>query len=213
MKTLRIPYIDKLEKMSFEDLDLSMEINAAKGYVSELNWKDYPYAPTVAFRIARSQTHLAIMFNVRGLDLRAAALDDNGPVWEDSCCEFFVSDPADGTYYNFETNCIGTLLASKRRSRNDADMFTSKELDRVLRYSSLEKKSYDSKDKIFCWSIAICIPFDLIGIDSGNLPESIRANFYKCGDMTAHPHFLSWNRIDVPSPDFHRPEFFGELLF
>jgi hypothetical protein len=51
----------------------------------------------------------------------------------------------------------------------------------------------------------------LIGLDAGNLPETIRANFYKCGDLTAHPHFLSWNPIDLPKPDFHRPEFFGTL--
>ena len=43
-------------------------------------------------------------------------------------------------------------------------------------------------------------------------PESIRANFYKCGDKTAHPHYLSWSPIDTPKPDFHRPEFFGELI-
>ena len=36
--------------------------------------------------------------------------------------------------------------------------------------------------------------------------------FYKCGDKTAHPHFLSWNPVGTPAPDFHRPDFFGELI-
>ena len=45
-----------------------------------------------------------------------------------------------------------------------------------------------------------------------NLPKAVRGNFYKCGDKTAHPHFVSWNPVGTPSPDFHRPEFFGELL-
>ncbi|WP_449033796.1 carbohydrate-binding family 9-like protein, partial [Prevotella sp.] len=26
-------------------------------------------------------------------------------------------------------------------------------------------------------------------------------------------HFLSWNPIDLPAPDFHRPDFFGEIRF
>ena len=39
------------------------------------------------------------------------------------------------------------------------------------------------------------------------------ANFYKCGDKLQTPHFLSWNRIDLPSPNFHRPDFFGTLEF
>ena len=55
------------------------------------------------------------------------------------------------------------------------------------------------------------IPFRLIGIDAGHLPARIRANFYKCGDKTAHPHFLSWSPVSTEKPDFHRPEFFGEL--
>jgi hypothetical protein len=50
-------------------------------------------------------------------------------------------------------------------------------------------------------------------IPPGNLPETIRANFYKCGDSTAVPHYLSWSHIATETPDFHRPEFFGELYF
>ena len=30
-------------------------------------------------------------------------------------------------------------------------------------------------------------------------------------DETDYPRFISWNPIDVPSPDFHRPEYFGEI--
>ena len=56
------------------------------------------------------------------------------------------------------------------------------------------------------------IPFDLIGIDKNHIPVSVRANFYKCGDKTAHPHFLSWNPVVSSKPDFHRPECFGELI-
>ena len=41
----------------------------------------------------------------------------------------------------------------------------------------------------------------------------MKANFYKCGDKLQTPHFLSWNRIDLPSPNFHRPDFFGTLEF
>jgi hypothetical protein len=40
-----------------------------------------------------------------------------------------------------------------------------------------------------------------------------RGNFYKCGDKLTKPHFLSWNAIDTPSPDFHVPQAFGTLIF
>ena len=38
-------------------------------------------------------------------------------------------------------------------------------------------------------------------------------NLYKCGDNLSHPHFLSWQPIDTPQPDFHRPEFFAAGKF
>ena len=40
-----------------------------------------------------------------------------------------------------------------------------------------------------------------------------RANVYKCADKSSHPHWLTWNRVDRVKPDFHRPEFFGTLVF
>ena len=60
--------------------------------------------------------------------------------------------------------------------------------------------------------MTVLIPFELVGVDPENLPEKLRATFYKCGDKTAHPHFLSWNPVGTPAPDFHRPDFFGELI-
>ncbi|MDR1556412.1 MAG: hypothetical protein LBS88_05185, partial [Tannerellaceae bacterium] len=35
----------------------------------------------------------------------------------------------------------------------------------------------------------------------------------KCADDTDTPHYLSWNPIAVSAPDFHRPDFFGEIYF
>ncbi|MBP5277596.1 MAG: hypothetical protein J6Z18_03800, partial [Prevotella sp.] len=42
---------------------------------------------------------------------------------------------------------------------------------------------------------------------------SFRANFYKCGDLLPKPHFLSWNAVEIPQPDFHRPDQFGKVTF
>ena len=109
-KQLIVPFVEGLEKMSYSELDLAMETKASKGVINEINWpKDYPYCPDCVFSVARSKTHIAVLYHVRGLDLRATDLEDNGNTWEDSCCEFFVTDPNDGTYYNFELTCIGTL--------------------------------------------------------------------------------------------------------
>lgn len=199
--------------MTLQELDLAMEKSAAKFAVCENNWpKETPYTPDCNGSIARTASHLAVMFHVRGLDLRATQIEDNGRSWEDSCCEFFVTDPYDGTYYNFELTCIGSLLSSKRKSRLDSVLREKEDVARVIRHSSLAHEETEISDRIFSWTVAMLIPYDLIGIDRDNVPVSVRGNFYKCGDLTAHPHFLSWNPIGTPKPDFHRPEYFGELI-
>lgn len=213
VKRIRVPFIEGLENMTLQELDLAMEKGAAKFAVCENNWpKEAPYTPDCNGSIARTASHLAVMFHVRGLDLRATQIEDNGRSWEDSCCEFFVTDPYDGTYYNFELTCIGSLLSSKRKSRLDSVLREKEDVARVIRHSSLAHEETEISDRIFSWTVAMLIPYDLIGIDRDNVPVSVRGNFYKCGDLTAHPHFLSWNPIGTPKPDFHRPEYFGELI-
>ena len=41
----------------------------------------------------------------------------------------------------------------------------------------------------------------------------LKANVYKCGDKTVHPHYLAWNPVASAVPDYHRPECFGEMVF
>ena len=63
-------------------------------------------------------------------------------------------------------------------------------------------------------TVAAIIAFYLFyneGLNFSNLISN--ANFYKCGDDTTKPHFLSWNPVKAPKPDFHRPEQFGVLNF
>lgn len=213
VKRIKVPFISGLESMDPAGIDLAMETYGSKFWVCENNWaKDFPYAPDCVGTIAMSESYLAVTFRVRGLDLRATALEDNGRSWEDSCVEFFVSDPYDGSYYNFELTAIGSLLADKKKTRADSERFSEAKLSRIIRYTTLERKAYDESDSVFSWSVVMMIPFDLIGFEKGKVPVSIRGNFYKCGDKTAHPHYLSWNPIKTPRPDFHRPEFFGELI-
>ena len=100
--------------------------------------------------------------------------------------------------------CYGPVREGRTRRPKE-------QMKKILRFAHLEGGPLD-KEGVQTWRVGVVIPFELIGVDPGNLPHSIRANFYKCGDKTAHPHYLSWSPIDTPKPDFHRPEFFGELL-
>ncbi len=112
---------------------------------------------------------------------------------------------------NFEFNCIGICDAACRQSREQKQSLTPEEYASIRRYSSVKEKPFAEREGLYSWELVVCIPFSLLSIDPANLPEKIKGNFYKCADDTEYPHFLSWNPIDLATPDFHCPRFFGEI--
>ncbi|MGM9740358.1 MAG: carbohydrate-binding family 9-like protein, partial [Candidatus Cryptobacteroides sp.] len=110
--TLRIPRVEGLGGCKdINEFHAALEAGV-KGSLDCVNWPEWPEKPSCKFSSGWCREGIGILFDVEGRDLRAQAIEDNGKVWEDSCCEFFIADPEDGTYYNFELNCIGTLLAA-----------------------------------------------------------------------------------------------------
>ena len=206
---LTLPLINLNE----QDLDSALELKGARFDVQQVNWPAvFPYAPFCSGRIARTKDAMVVDFRVSGLDLRAQNTEDNGRQWEDSCVEIFIQDPSKADYYNFEVNPLGKVLACTGPDRNHRVPRPSVEMQQILRFGQRENGPLDQSG-VQSWRVGLVIPFQLIGVDPEHLPASIRANFYKCGDLTAHPHFLSWAPIHTEQPDFHRPKFFGELLF
>lgn len=208
MNTINVPFVN----LDNQTLDTALELGGARFDVACVNWPEtFPYAPLCSGRVARTKDALVVDFRVSGLDLRAQNMEDNGRQWEDSCVEVFIKDPEKADYYNFEINALGKVLACYGPVREGRTRRPQEQMKKILRFAHLEGGPLD-KEGVQTWRVGVVIPFELIGVDPGNLPHSIRANFYKCGDKTAHPHYLSWSPIDTPKPDFHRPEFFGELL-
>ena len=184
---------------------------AQRESIDVINWEEYSYKPIVAFDIARSKVNLYIRYFVKGNSLKALYETDGSPVYQDSCVEFFMKRVNDPNYYNFEFNCIGTCDASYRESRDSKKSLTPEEYASIRRFSSLPHVAFTEKLGVYSWELVVAIPFRLMGLDPDNLPEKIMGNFYKCADDTEFPHFVSWSPIDLPEPNFHCPEFFGEI--
>lgn len=199
-----------MEEYSDEKLYSSMLVLEANP-IDTVNWNEFPYMPEVSFKIAHSDKAVAVMFEVSEDNVKAVTTESNGPVWEDSCVEFFIKHPVKPGYMNIEINCIGTALAAYRTSRNDASHFPEEKIASIRRVCSLPHEPVDIHEKGKKWWLIEVVPFELLGIEGK--PESLRANFYKCGDKCETMHFLSWNPIGIPQPDFHRPDFFGEIRF
>lgn len=180
------------------------------------NWSDeYPYAPQTGFRIAHHSTDILLDYRVGERHVRAMAAHDGGRVWEDSCCEFFCSPADDGHYYNIECNCAGTLLVGVGDGRQGREAAPAEVLGHIARWSSLGPAPFDTCEAPAFWRLSLIVPIGTffrhnIGELSG---RRFRANFYKCGDLLPAPHFMSWSPVGTPHPDFHRPEFFGQLHF
>src|ERR1035437_10139655 len=215
MKSIIIRYIEALNDI---DIELARDILDDFGVLDTieiLNWvKEYPYRPITQFNIARSKDSIFIKFSVRGSMLRAIYSNDMDPVHEDSCVEFFCMPVGSDKYTNFEVNCIGTCSASKRKNRtNEVVPFTNDELNSIIRFPSIGRRAFNEMEGMFEWELTVKIPFVLMGIDPNNLPEKMMGNFYKCADGTDSPHYVSWSPIKTEKPNFHCPEFFGELIF
>uniref|UniRef100_A0AB33J0L1 Carbohydrate-binding family 9-like protein n=1 Tax=Prevotella sp. GTC17254 TaxID=3236794 RepID=A0AB33J0L1_9BACT len=213
---------DKLfiEKLSGTDIPVTsipklFEENGIKyERLTHSNWfEQFPYEPKVEFAIAHSSQYIFIHYKVKEESIRAQALTDNGHVWEDSCCEFFIS-PDGQTYYNFECNCIGTLLIGFGPGREARTLASEDITSTVERWSSLEHNAIDNTEiGVYTWELALKIPttalfkHDIKSFDG----LTMQGNVYKCGDKLPHPHFVSLFPIALPKPDFHCPAFFKEI--
>lgn len=213
MRTLSIPYIPRLdERPTWETVEPILDQYAAKAPIATVNWPEYPERPEVEALIARSSHSLFLKFDVTEQSVRGTYTDDGSPVYQDSCVEFFVRHPDDRRYLNFEFNCLGTCDAARRESRELAEPLAPAEYQRIRRHASLGRTPVAIDDKATSWRLLIEIPFELMDLNPKALPSALRVNFYKCGDLTKRPHFLSWNPIELPTPNFHCPEYFGEAL-
>jgi len=197
--------------------DLSVELdNLGDGNkINIINWNSYSYKPEVRFNIAYSKKELFIKYYIRENYIRAEKQNSNEMVCEDSCVEVFLSPPGEEYYLNFEFNCIGTCYLGKGFSREDSKTLDPDIIKRIRRTSSLGTEPFMNKKGEFNWNITIAIPIDIFIRDGETDLKncSIKANFYKCGDKLNKPHYLSWSEINTQDPDFHRPEFFGQLKF
>ena len=210
MKKLKVPYLETLDVLDLSSVGFLME-KAQRESIDVINWEEYSYKPTVAFDIARSKVNLYIRYFVKGNSLKALYETDGSPVYQDSCVEFFMKRVNDPNYYNFEFNCIGTCDAARRTSRDIKTSLSQEEYKSIIRLPSVRRRAFEEIKGIHTWNLIVVIPLKLMGLDPSNLPEKILGNFYKCADETMNPHFVSWSPIDLPEPNFHCPEFFGEI--
>jgi hypothetical protein len=176
--------------------------------------------PTTQFKVAYDDTALYVIFHVDDQYVRAVAVEHNDQVCRDSCVEFFFSPGRDvgRGYFNLEMNCGGTtLMYFQQQPGKDSIHIPANECEAIQIAHSLPKIVAPEIQEPVTWTVEYRLPLTIIErycrMDRPSQGTVWRANFYKCGDLTSHPHWLSWAPVKVQPPDFHRPEFFGVLEF
>ena len=178
------------------------------------------YRPEMLFRIGHTDEALLVNLLCYEAEPVVTARHRNGPVWDDSCMEFFVSPSADlsAGYFNFEINAQPTLLlhygkdgAAAHRSPVDPEAWPTEcfALQCVRGQDDFGRRYWRLSYRIpYALFRALCPPAEL---QDG---ATIRANLYRCGSNGQPAHYGCWSPIDstvYPKPNFHVPEYFGDM--
>jgi len=178
--------------------------------ISNNTW-NYPYAP----RMTAQMTYLP----EKGIVVRLTCFEKEpftrytepyDPVYTDSCmeCFFNLCPEKSKDYINVETNSTGAYIFSFGPGRGDVRTHIQPKLG-----IAPEVKITRTSES---WTADIIIGNDALHAVYGDFEikcgHRFIGNFYKCGQDGDNPHFVTWNKVDTPKPDFHRPEFFGDII-
>ena len=183
----------------------------------EINWSDIPELPVDnilwepvwnvrAFgQLCYDEDNLYLHLRAVEEHIRAEYTEPLSPVCTDSCLEFFFM-PQD-RYFNIEINPNGCMFVGLGHDRSDTAPLSRGDYAELLDIKT--KRTEDG------WEIFYRIPLSFIQqyCPGYRFAGTLRANVYKCGDLTVHRHYLSWNPVLSKKPDFHRPQDFGSMIF
>lgn len=186
----------------------------------ELNWSNIPSLNID--QLLRTDplpisAQAQICYDDEALYVRLSAVEQNiraehfgplGEICEDSCLEFFFCPIAgDLRYFNLECNLNGAMYLGMGSNVHNLVRFVPEE-------PAIVPKPQLTTDG---WEVTYSIPYTFIRqffpAFSPAPGYSMRANCYKCGELTVQRHCLCWNLVPIRPCAFHNPEAFGIMHF
>ena len=159
-------------------------------------------------QLCYDENALYVRLSTREANIRAQETGPIGSPCLDSCLEFFFC-PVEGDkrYFNIEFSPTGCYYLGFGSDRYDLVRLIPEEAvfaPQILRTET-------------GWQITYSVPFSFIRrffpAFSPEKGKCIRANFYKCGDLTVNEHYLSWNPVQQEQPDYHLSAWFAPVYF
>ena len=191
--------------------------------IAHFHAKSSDHRPSTRAKLLYDDMGVYVLFRVADRYVRCAQTQHQSHVYRDSCVEFFVQPKPGAGYFNIEFNCVGTMLlyymANPPRGPSGKlegyRELPPEELATIREQHSLPDELPQEIAEPVEWWLEYFVPNALLERYVGPLgapgQRRWRANFYKCGDETSHPHWASWAPIE--RLDFHQPDHFAPLTF
>lgn len=181
----------------------------------DIPYKDSPDDIRAFAQIAYDGEQLYVHLLCEEKYIRAEETGLIGSPCEDSCLEFFFApNEGDDRYFNIEFNLNGCMylgfgsgLATLARLLPDADPDPF--------HPTIRKTDGG-------WEIYYTVPYAFVRCFFPDFTavsgKAMRANCYKCSDLTVPAHYFSWNEITWDESrgerfTYHKPACFGKMIF
>ena len=167
-----------------------------------------PCPIAAAAQVCHDGENLYVRMEAEEQPIKATLTGPLDQVCNDSCLEFFLAPiPGESRYFNFELNPLGTLylgFGGPRPNRIRQVPKNAKDLFQIQPFTTETG-----------WGVTFRVPLSFLRLYYAGFTFTgeTEANFYKCGDQTPVPHYLAWSPLSSETPDYHRPQDFGRLIF
>ena len=214
MKHINIPLVQSVNyNSSIKDVSLLMDTLPKHSIDNEL-WSEFKSNCETSFSMAHCGSAILLKYYVNEDVIKSTMFKTNDPVHRDNCVEFFISFGAEKEYYNIEMNCLGICFMGYGVDRANREILPEAIINKIRR-GVLIRSTEESAGTKFEWQITLVVPIEVFTYTKLTSFEQEKGlcNFFICGDDLPEPLFFSWNMIYNEKPDFHLPEFFGNMQF
>ncbi len=187
-------------------------------FIDRYMWVHNGYAPRVTVKIFHTDRFIYLYYHVPETRVAIRHTSFGSEVYKDSCVEFFINPypEASEEYVNIEINALGVMLIGVGRDGDDSKRyyFKAAEVEGFKTVSSIKHPLVGDHGSAH-WALHVKIPKRFFENYYGRefSDKTTIANFNKCGDETEFEHYGSWNESASPTPNFHLPQYFGDLIF
>jgi hypothetical protein len=194
---------------------------AQKMAIAHFHPRSSDHRPATEAALLYDDLHLHALFRVADRYVRSVHTAYDSDTYKDSCVELFVQPAGRTGYFALEVNAGGAFSLryiedpTRTPNRFAKWVMVAPEVAATVRIAHslppvVEPEWTEPKD----WWVEVRWPFTAMEPYCGQLRpvagQRWRANAFKCGDETSHPHWASWAPIGE-ALNFHQPQYFGGL--